>query len=202
MFIQVIQGRCNDADRLRKQLDVWEQDLAPGADGWLGSTGGLTDDGTSVAVVRFESREQADANSSRPEQDAWWQETSTCYDGEVAFRDYDDAFTMLDGGSDDAGFVQVMQGRVDDAAGFRSFMQAPMDGLREMRPEIIGGTVAVADDGAVHPDHLLHLAGRGPRGREAGDARGGPAATWRPAWAQMHDLTYFDLPDPWFAGRA
>ena len=54
---------------------------------------------------------------------------------------------MLDGGSDDAGFVQVMQGRVDDAAGFRSFMQAPMEDLRAMRPEIIGGTVAVADDG-------------------------------------------------------
>ena len=98
MFIQVIQGRCSDADRLRKQLDVWEQDLAPGADGFLGSTGGLTDDGTFVAVVRFDSREQADASSSRPEQDAWWQETSTCYDGEVAFHDYDDAFTMLDGG--------------------------------------------------------------------------------------------------------
>ena len=125
MFIQVIQGRCSDADRLRKQLDVWERDLASGADGFLGSTGGLTDDGTFVAVVRFESREQADAQSSRPEQDAWWQETSTCYDGEVDFRNYDDAFTMLDGGSDDAGFVQVMQGRVDDAAGFRSFIVSP-----------------------------------------------------------------------------
>ena len=66
MFIQVIQGRCSDADRLRKQLDVWERDLAPGADGFLGSTGGLTDDGTFVAVVRFDSREQADAQSSLP----------------------------------------------------------------------------------------------------------------------------------------
>ena len=66
MFIQVIQERCSDADRLRKQLDVWERDLAPGADGFLGSTGGLTDDGTFVAVVRFDSREQADAQSSRP----------------------------------------------------------------------------------------------------------------------------------------
>ena len=54
---------------------------------------------------------------------------------------------MLDGGSNDAGFVQVMQGRVDNADGFRTFMQGPMDSLREMRPEIIGGTVAVADDG-------------------------------------------------------
>ena len=48
---------------------------------------------------------------------------------------------------DDAGFVQVMRGRVDDADGFRTFSRQPMDGLREMRPEIIGGTVAIADDG-------------------------------------------------------
>ena len=30
MFIQVIQGRCNDADRLKKQLDLWEQTIADG----------------------------------------------------------------------------------------------------------------------------------------------------------------------------
>ena len=30
MFIQVIQGRCGDADRLRRQLDVWEETIAPG----------------------------------------------------------------------------------------------------------------------------------------------------------------------------
>ena len=47
MYIQVIQGRCNDADRLKKQLDLWEQTIADGADGWLGSTSGVTDDGTS-----------------------------------------------------------------------------------------------------------------------------------------------------------
>ena len=201
MFIQVIQGRCHDADRLRKQLDVWERDLAPGADGFLGSTGGLTDDGTFVAVVRFDSREQADAQSSRPEQDAWWQETSTCYDGEVDFRNYDDAFTMLDGGSDDAGFVQVMQGRVDDAAGFRSFMQAPMDGLREMRPEIIGGTVAVADDGQF--TQTIYFTSQ--EAAREGEKQEMPAEVQRDMEAgmgQMHDLTYFALPPPWFAGRA
>ena len=107
----------------------------------------MTDDGTSVAVVRFESRAQADANSARPEQDAWWRETSGCFDGEPSFTDYDDAFEWLGGGSDDAGFVQVMRGRVANADGFRKFSQQPMDGLSEMRPEIIGGTVAIADDG-------------------------------------------------------
>src|SRR5829696_941263 len=130
MFIQVITSRCSDPGRLRRQLDLWEETISPGAEGWLGSTSGVSADGNSVAVVRFDSREHADASSSRPEQDAWWRETTACFEGDVEFRDYDDGFTMLDGGSDHAGFVQVMQGRVEDAAGFRSFMQAPMDGLR------------------------------------------------------------------------
>ena len=198
MFIQVIQGRCSDADRLRKQLDVWEQDLAPGADGFLGSTGGLTDDGTFVAVVRFDSREQADASSSRPEQDAWWQETSTCYEGEVAFQDYDDAFTMLDGGSDDAGFVQVMQGRVDDAAGFRSFMQAPMDGLREMRPEIIGGTLAIEEDGTF----IETIAFTDEDSARRGEQTAMPEDVCRAMESAMHDVSYADLHHPWFASRA
>ena len=175
MYIQVIQGRCNDADRLKKQLDLWEQTIADGADGWLGSTSGVTDDGTSIAVVRFESRAQADANSARPEQDAWWRETSGCFDGEPSFTDYDDAFEWLGGGSDDAGFVQVMRGKVGNADGFRTFSRQPMDGLQEMRPEILGGTVAIADDGDFTQTDRLHLRVRCPRGREAGDARGRPA---------------------------
>jgi hypothetical protein len=201
MFIQTIVGRVNDADRLRKQLDAWEQSIAPGADGWLGSTGGVTDDGTAVAVVRFASREQADANSTRPEQDAWWRETADCYDGDPAFHDYDDAFTMLDGGSDDAGFVQVMQGRVDNADGFRSFMQGPMDGLREMRPEIIGGTVAIADDGQFTQTIYFtsqDAAREGEKQEMPEDVQRDMAA----GMGEMHVLKYYDLADPWFSGRA
>ena len=197
MFIQVIQGRCNDADRLKKQLDLWEQTIADGADGWLGSTSGVTDDGTSVAVVRFESRAQADANSARPEQDAWWRETSTCFDGEPSFTDYDDAFEWLGGGSDDAGFVQVMRGRVGNPDGFRKFSQQPMDGLSEMRPEIIGGTVAIADDG----DFTQTIYFTSEAAAREGEKQEMPAEVAD----QMGDVTvdkYLDLTDPWFSGRA
>ncbi len=31
MFIQIIQGRCSRPDELRKVLDRWETELAPGA---------------------------------------------------------------------------------------------------------------------------------------------------------------------------
>ena len=37
------------------------------------------------------------------------------FDGPVEFHDCDDVTLMMDGGSDDAGFVQVIRGKVDDA---------------------------------------------------------------------------------------
>ena len=55
MFIQVIQGMCSDEATLRGHMDRWREELSPGAEGWLGGTYGMTDDGQFVGVVRFES---------------------------------------------------------------------------------------------------------------------------------------------------
>jgi hypothetical protein len=76
VFIQVIQGQATNPDALRAELDRWKAELRPGADGWLGSTSGVTDDGRFIAVVRFASEELARRNSDRPEQDAWWSQAS------------------------------------------------------------------------------------------------------------------------------
>ena len=40
-------------------------------------------------------------------------------DGPMEFHDCDDVTLMMDGGSDDAGFVQVIRGKVDDPTGSR-----------------------------------------------------------------------------------
>ena len=199
MYIQVIQGRCNDADRLKKQLDLWEQTLADGADGWLGSTSGVTDDGTSVAVVRFASRAQADANSARPEQDAWWRETSGCFDGEPSFTDYDDAIAWLGGGSNDAGFVQVMRGRANDVEAFRAFTNQPMDALHEMRPEIIGGTVAIADDGD-YTQTIYFTSEAAAREGEKVPMPDEVQADMEKAMGNMGEVTFLDLRNPWLSG--
>ena len=55
MFVQVIQGRVSDKDKVREVLERWTTELGPTAKGWLGSTGGVTDDGRLIALVRFES---------------------------------------------------------------------------------------------------------------------------------------------------
>ena len=53
MFIQVMQGRATNPDGIHAELDRWRAELQPGADGWLGSTSGVTDDGRFIAVVQI-----------------------------------------------------------------------------------------------------------------------------------------------------
>jgi hypothetical protein len=196
MFIQIIQGRCRDEALLRRQMEAWQESMAPSAPGFLGGTYGLTDGGEFIGVIRFESREAAARNSERPEQDAWWTETSRGFEGEVSFHDADDALIFLDGGSDDAGFVQVIQGRLADPERLRAYMSQPMDTLHEQRPEIIGGTIAIEPDGTFTQTVAF---------RSEAEARAGehtempPDAEWAEVMATMQDLTYRDLPHPWFA---
>ena len=68
--------------------------------------------------------------------------------GEVTFHDCRDVDVLLDGGSDDAGFVQIMQGRAKDQADMRSRQSAIEPALREVRPDLLGGTIAWHGDGA------------------------------------------------------
>ena len=55
----------------------------------------------------------------------------------VEFHDCDDVTLMMDGGSDQAGFVQVIRGKVDDPARLKA-MLADTTMLHEMRPDILG----------------------------------------------------------------
>src|SRR5262245_8591305 len=139
MFVQVIKGRTSDAKAVSARFDAWLRDLKPGAKGYLGSTGGVAPDGTVIMIARFESAEAAKANSDRPEQGAWWNETAKCFDGEPTFRESTDTATMFDGGSNEAGFVQVMEGTVHDRAKADAF-ETPelLAQLRKARPDLMG----------------------------------------------------------------
>ncbi|TFV77475.1 hypothetical protein E4P39_05710 [Blastococcus sp. CT_GayMR19] len=148
MFIQVIQGRTSDAEGLRAAVDRWEKDVAPGAVGWLGSTGGVTEDGRAIAVVRFESEESARRNSDRPEQDRWWRETEHLFDGGASFRESSDVVVDLQGDPDRAGFVQVMQGRTSDPARARELMAQDPEMWATYRPDVLGSVEILHDGGA------------------------------------------------------
>ncbi|MBA9004087.1 hypothetical protein [Thermomonospora cellulosilytica] len=148
MFVQVIQGRTNDPAGLRQSLDRWMRDLSPHAVGWLGSTFGVTGDNTFIGIARFESPEAARRNSEGHEQGQWFAETSKFFEGEVTFHDCTDVELIARGGSDDAGFVQIIQQRIRDREALRDFWtEARERAMMELRPDIIGGVFAVHPDG-------------------------------------------------------
>lgn len=149
MFIQVITAKVEDEDGLTRQLDRWEAELRPGAEGFVGSTGGVTEDGQMIALVRFESEEAAQRNSDRPEQGSWWAETEKTL-RDVAFKNSEKVVVTGGGGSNDAGFVQVMRGRIVDAAKMEE-LQARVGEFEEAmsrhRPDVIGDVTVTHADG-------------------------------------------------------
>lgn len=195
MFIQVIQGNVKDEQGLRDAMDRWNRDLMPGADGYLGTTAGVTDDDTFIAVARFESKDAAMRNSERPEQGKWWAETEASFDGPASFIDSDDVTEWMDGGSDDAGFVQVMIGHSPDVQRLRASGDEHTDRLREGRPEIIGGTFAVFDgDGYVQTVYFRSEAKA--REMEGTEPPEDVRAMIEERMRLMGEVTYLDLHNP------
>jgi len=141
MFIQIIQGPVRDADRFNREAERWAADLKPGAVGYQGCTWGLAADRTAFMAARFDSAESAKENSARPEQGDWWAAMEPAFE-DVSFLDCDQIDTMLGGGSDEAGFVQVISGRAKDQASARAMLRDAEGQLSQSRPDILGGIMA------------------------------------------------------------
>jgi hypothetical protein len=105
---------------------------------------------------------------------------------------------FLDGGSDDAGFVQVIQGRVSDPDRFRDFMSQPMDELRQARPEILGGTIAIEPDGTF-TQTVAFTTESAAREGESKEMPDDVRAATEEEFSAMQDVHYLDLHHPWFA---
>ena len=193
MFIQIIQGKCTRQDDLHALADEWRRDISGGARGWLGGTYGFTDDDMFVGVVRFESREAAMANSERPEQGAWAEKLAEVMDGPMEFHDCDDVMLLMDGGSDQAGFVQVIRGKVDDPGRLKA-MLADTDTIHEMRPDILGATLAIEEDGTFTET----VAFTTEEAARAGEKMDPPEQLRADMDYAMSGATYYDLRHPWF----
>jgi len=193
VFIQIIQGRCTRQDEMHALADEWRERLSPGADGWLGGTYGFTDDGQFVGVVRFEDRAAAEANSQRPEQGAWAERMASLFDGPVEFHDSDDVTLLFDGGSDEAGFVQVIRGKVDDPSRLRAMM-TDAQLLHEMRPDILGATLAIEPDGT----YTETVAFRDEESARKGETVMPPEEVRAELEYAMRGARFYDLRHPWF----
>ena len=137
MFVQIIEGRTTDPEGLKRQGERWQAELRSGAAGFLGVTSGSTSDGRAITIARFDSEASARANSDRPEQGAWWAETSNYYDGDVTFTESGEVQEILGGGSDAAGFVQVMKIPGVDRERIERVDRA-MPQVAELRPDLLG----------------------------------------------------------------
>ena len=147
MFVQIIQAKVKDAGGVKNAMETWTSEVGPKVQGWLGTTAGITPDNQFVAVARFESEEIAMKNSDSAEQTRWWENLSQNFDGEASFFNSSGVSLSGRGGSDSAGFVQVMQGKVNDIERAKA-LDAQMDQeMPSKRPDVIGSLTAYQDDG-------------------------------------------------------
>ena len=195
MFIQVLQGMVTDPEAIHARFTLWDDELGPTADGWLGATEGVTDDGEFIAVVRFRDEDAARRNSSRPEQGAWWSDTETLFSDAVEFHDYPNVTTMLGGGSDEAGFVQIVQGTY---SGDRNPAEMGMDERRltELRPEILGATLGWNDTGHFTQTVYFTSLAAARDGERAMAADPGLSADMEEWLVDVDGLRYLDLENP------
>jgi hypothetical protein len=197
MFVQVIKGRVADPARVKAALDRWAEELAPGAEGWLGTTAGVTEDGRFVAAARFESESAARRNSDRPEQDRWWSETSRLFDGAPSFQDSAEVDVDTNGDPATSTFVQVMQGRTSDPERARRMMAEDSTDWSAFRPDMLG-SVAAGHDGGAYTMVMWFTSEAEAREGE----RKEPPPELKAQMEEMGTLSvgeteFFDLKDPW-----
>lgn len=200
MFVQVIRGQVTDPSGLREHWQRWERELEPDAEGYLGTTAGIADDGAFIAMVRVESEAAARRNAARDAQTQWWREMLRHLDDGVVVHECTRTDIWNKGGSDEAGFVQIRQGVSSDPERLRDLYvnQQPVR-MGRFRPEVIGGLFAWHSDGGFTLSAYF---------TSESEARDGENFHEFESFlddinAVMHDLTYIDLRDPWLStGRS
>ena len=199
MFVQIIQGQVDDASAMQAAFDRWVSDLAGEAIGWLGSTSGVTDDGTFLTIARFESEEAARENSDRPEQGQWWSETSQLFRGEASFTESTEVDLDLMGDPDEASFVQVIRQRVTDPARVRELMKTDVEEFRDFRPDLLGTLMAVHDGGVTTTVAYFTSEEEARAGEQKEPPAGMMAAMQEVQELSVGEPEYFDLRSPWMA---
>jgi len=196
MFIQMVQGDCTRQGDMRMLVDSWCAGIAD-EEGWLGGTYGFTDDGRFVGIARFTNAQACVDSAKRPGSAAFWALALELFDGAVGIHQSDDVTLMFDGGSEDAGFIQVLTGQLRDAAQMR-YLLADQDMtamLHASRPEILGATLAIGADGTFTET----VAFTDEAMARQGETIRMPEQVQRTLDNAVAQVEYLNLRDPWFA---
>ena len=198
MFAQVFQAKVRDPELWAEQSETWRREIRPKTTAFLGFTAGITDDREMITVARFESEAGARRDSDLPEQGAWFEELAKNFETPVTFHDCREVDTMLGGGSNDAGFVQVMQGRAKNESEMRARSREFEPQLRQLRPDLLGITIAWHGDGDF--TQVAYFTSEAEARRNEQQMSDDPLAAEFMSLIDG-DMTYFDLSHPEFEER-
>src|SRR5215218_2267423 len=109
-----MRGRVVDVPGARFELARWHQELGGATPGWQRFTAGVTDDGEAVAVLRLANEAAAMNGGGRPEHADWQASLDRRLAAPATWYDCPVVNVMKGGDDADAGFVQVVQGRLVD----------------------------------------------------------------------------------------
>jgi hypothetical protein len=196
VFIQMVQGPCSRQVEMRMLVDRWCTRMAD-RPGWLGGTYGFTDDDRFMGIVRYDSEAACRDYGAEPDAGLWWAEAMELMDGDCEVHQSGDVTMMLDGGSDDAGFVQVMRGHVGNADLLRKMTGGTdmTNMLHAARPEIIGSTLAIEEDGSF----IETVAFTDEMAARRGEQIQMPEEITQDRAEAIADVEFIDLHHPWFA---
>jgi hypothetical protein len=116
----------------------------------------------------------------------------------VSFHDCTEVATVRNGGADDAGFVQIMQGHTQDLARLRKVDAMFEERFPDLRPELLGYVVGVHDD----EDGAFTLTAyfTSEEAARAGEREEPPpeaAELLQEEMQLMEGVTFIDLREPW-----
>ena len=191
----MVEGACTHEDDMQMLVDDWCTRMAD-EPGWLGGTYGFTDSGRFLGIVRYESRAAWTECCSAADAGMWWAAAEEVFDAMPEIHESEDVTMMFDGGSDDAGFVQVMRGQVGNPDKLRRILtdQDMTSMLHQARPEILGATLMMEDDGSFTET----IAFTDEDSARRGESMEMPAEVAADLQEAMAEVAYYDLHKPWF----
>lgn len=196
MFIQMVTGRCSAHEDMHRVVDAWCDGMSA-TDGWLGGTYGFTDEGNFIGVVRFTSAEAYEACCREEFAADCWAAALDCFEETPEVHGSEDTSVMISEAGDGAEFVQVIRGRAIDPDRLRRMVtDAEMTSmLREARPDIMGATLFIEEDGSF-TETVCFTSEAAAR---LGEQLEMPAEVAADFEASMADASYADLHTPWHA---
>lgn len=197
IYVEIIQARVKDPAGVQEVYARWVRDVAPGADGWLASTAGISDEGEFIAVVRFASEQAARLNRSRPQQDSWWREMSQQLADDARFIDCAAVATFGEDRPGDPGFVQAVQGQAAKLPGvLEQVAETAQHHIFEHHLDVLGGLIADHGDGGF-TEVVYYPSPEAARHGESGNVADRDVTLVERLAGFVADLRYLNLADPW-----